>query len=217
MVRIFSLAIVFLFAEFLSAQDTVSVKIMRAEIINGDTVLCYDLKSVNIYEQRTFTSIKQKKRYSKLKRDVLKVYPYAKLAGERLRDYESRMDAMKNEREKKKFLKQVEQDLQDEFGDELTDLTITQGTILLTLVDRETGDTSYELVKQLRGTISAFFWQSLARLFGHNLKDGYDAGGDQEMIEDIILRIENGEYSLTELDIEKVRITPIPDMEPRSN
>ena len=195
MVRIFSLAIVFLFAEFLSAQDTVSVKIMRAEIINGDTVLCYDLKSVNIYERRTFTSIRVKKRYNKLKRDVLKVYPYAKLAGEKLRNYESRMDSMKNDREKKKFLKQVEQDLQDEFGAELTNLSITQGTILLTLIDRETGDTSYELVKQLRGTISAFFWQSLARLFGHNLKDGYDADGDQEMIEDIILRIENGEYS----------------------
>jgi hypothetical protein len=105
------------------------------------------------------------------------------------------MDSMKNAREKKKFLKQVEQDLQDEFGAELTNLSITQGTILLTLIDRETGDTSYELVKQLRGTISAFFWQSLARLFGHNLKDGYDADGDQEMIEDIILRIENGEYS----------------------
>jgi hypothetical protein len=168
---------------------------MRAEIINGDTVLCYDLKSVNIYERRTFTSIRVKKRYNKLKRDVLKVYPYAKLAGEKLRDYESRVDSMKNDREKKKFLKQVEQDLQDEFGAELTNLSITQGTILLTLIDRETGDTSYELVKQLRGTISAFFWQSLARLFGHNLKDGYDADGDQEMIEDIILRIENGEYS----------------------
>jgi len=195
MFRFFSIIVVLLLTGFASAQDSSSSKIIRAEIINGDTVLCYDLKSVNVYEQRTFTSIKQKKRYNKLKRDVLKVYPYAKLAGEKLRDYESRMDSMKNNREKKKFLKQVEQDLQDEFGAELTNLSITQGTILLTLIDRETGDTSYELVKQLRGTISAFFWQSLARLFGHNLKDGYDADGDQEMIEDIILRIENGEYS----------------------
>ena len=195
MFRFFSTIVVLLIATFSSAQGRSSLKIMRAEIINGDTVLCYDLKSVNVYEQRTFTSLKQKKSYNKLKRDVLKVYPYAKLAGEKLLEYESRMNSLKNDREKKKFLKQVEQDLQDEFGAELTNLSITQGTILLTLIDRETGDTSYELVKQLRGTISAFFWQSLARLFGHNLKDSYDADGDQEMIEDIILRIENGEYS----------------------
>ena len=195
MFRFFSTIVVLLIATFSSAQGRSSLKIMRAEIINGDTVLCYDLKSVNVYEQRTFTSLKQKKSYNKLKRDVLKVYPYAKLAGEKLLEYESRMNSLKNDREKKKFLKQVEQDLQDEFGAELTNLSITQGTILLTLIDRETGDTSYELVKQLRGTISAFFWQSLARLFGHNLKDGYDADGDQEMIEDIILRLENGEYA----------------------
>lgn len=217
MKKVLHITITLLCAGNLSAQDITSSKIVRAEIVDGDTILVQSLRTVHVYEPRTFSSKKEKRRYSKLKRDVLKVYPYAKLAGERLRDYESRMDAMKNEREKKKFLKQVEQDLQDEFGDELTDLTITQGTILLTLVDRETGDTSYELVKQLRGAFSAFFWQSLARLFGHNLKYGYDADGDQEMIEDIILRIENGEYSLTELDIEKVRITPIPHMEPRSN
>jgi len=217
MFRFFSTIVVLLIATFSSAQDRSSLKIMRAEIINGDTVLCYDLKSVNVYEQRTFTSLKQKKSYNKLKRDVLKVYPYAKLAGEKLLEYESRMNSLKNDREKKKFLKQVEQDLQDEFGAELTNLSITQGTILLTLIDRETGDTSYELVKQLRGTISAFFWQSLARLFGHNLKDSYDADGDQEMIEDIILRIENGEYSMTESDAEKRVMIPTPHMEPRSN
>ena len=190
MKKVLLIIITVLCAGNLSAQDITSSKIVRAEIVDGDTILVQSLRIVLVYEPRTFSSKKEKRRYSKLKRDILKVYPYAKLAGERLRDYESRMDVMKNEREKKKFLKQVEQDLQDEFGDELTDLTITQGTILLTLVDRETGDTSYELVKQLRGTISAFFWQSLARLFGHNLKDRYDADGDQEMIEDIILRIE---------------------------
>ncbi|MBL4624497.1 MAG: DUF4294 domain-containing protein [Flavobacteriales bacterium] len=202
---------VLLLAGNTSAQDTTLSKVLRAEIIDGDTVLFYDLRSVNIYEERVFASVREKKKYSRLKRDVMKVYPYAKLAGEKLREYESQMDSLKNDREKKKFLKQVEQDLQDEFGDELTNLSIKQGTILLTLVDRETGDTSYELVKQLRGVFSAFFWQSLARLFGHNLKDGYDSDGDQEMIEDIILRIENGEYSLTDAPM----IIPTPHMEPR--
>ena len=213
--RILSLVIFFLFVGLLSAQDNVPIKIMRAEIIEGDTVLFCDLKTVNVYEPRIFESVRKQRRYAKLKRDVLKVYPYAKLAGDKLQDYECRMDSMKNEQDKKKFLKQVEQDLQDDFGKELTNLTIKQGTILLTLIDRETGDTSYELVKQLRGTISAFFWQSLARLFGHNLKDGYDADGDQEMVEDIVLRIENGEYSLS--DAEKVITRPNTNMVSRTN
>jgi hypothetical protein len=203
---------VLLVAENISAQDTTVSKVLRAEVIDGDTILYYDLKGVNIYEQRTFASAKERKKYNKLKRDVLKVYPFAQLAGEKLNDYESQIDSMKSEREKKKFLKQVEQDLQHEFGDELTDLTITQGTILLTLVDRETGDTSYELVKQLRGTVSAFFWQGLARVFGHNLKDGYDPNGDQDMIEDIILRIENGEYSLSDNDVQQIPMSEWPNM-----
>ena len=107
MKKVLLITITLLCAGNLSAQDITSSKIVRAEIVDGDTILVQSLRIVLVYEPRTFSSKKEKRRYSKLKRDVLKVYPYAKLAGERLRDYESRMDVMKNEREKKKFLKLV--------------------------------------------------------------------------------------------------------------
>jgi hypothetical protein len=74
----------------------------------------------------------------------------------------------------------------------LRKLTFTQGRILIKLIDRETGHTTYEIVKELKGSLSAFFWQSVARIFGSNLKMEYDAKGDDRMIEDIVIRIENG-------------------------
>lgn len=90
-------------------------------------------------------------------------------------------------------MKQVEQELLVEFEDDLKQLTITQGRILIKLVDRETGSTSYELVKELRGTFSAFFWQTLARLFGSNLKSVYDPYGEDRLIEEIIFLIDRGQ------------------------
>jgi hypothetical protein len=82
--------------------------------------------------------------------------------------------------------------LKEQFGSELTSLTINQGRILIALIDRETGETSYELVEELRGKFSAFFWQGLARIFGHNLKTHYDPDGEQRDIENIVQQIELG-------------------------
>ena len=124
-----------------------------------------------------------------LKADYAKLI--AKLAGEKLRGYEGELAAIDSERKKKKFYKKVEKELKAEFGDELTKLTISQGRILIKLIDRETGDTSYELVSELRGNFSAFFWQGLARIFGHNLKSNYDPEGEDRMIEEIVQRIES--------------------------
>jgi hypothetical protein len=83
--------------------------------------------------------------------------------------------------------------LRAQFENELVNLTITQGKILIKLVDRETGNTTYEVLKELKGGFSAFIFQGIARLFGSNLKSEYDAKEEDRMIEDIIVRIENGQ------------------------
>jgi len=88
--------------------------------------------------------------------------------------------------------------LKRQFESDLKNLSISQGRILIKLIDRETGNTSYELVKDLRGGFQAFMWQSLARLFGSNLKDQYDAQNEDQLIESIILQIERGELSVTQ-------------------
>ena len=188
---------VFVFSLPLFSQvDERNGTVLHATVIEGDTVPLIYLPSCKVYDERNFRSKREERKYGKLKRDVMAVYPYAKLAGMKLDEYSAELATIESDRKRKKFMKQVEEELEEEFGNELRDLTISQGVILIKLIDRETGDTSYELVKELRGSFSAFFWQSLARIFGHNLKDQYDPEGEEEMIENIVLLIEDGVYAV---------------------
>ena len=175
------------------AQNEKKERKVRAKVESGDTVILGFLNPVYVTEN---WNPRQKKRYTrkylKLIRDVKKAYPYAKLAGDKLKEYEKDLSAIEKERDRRKFLDRVEDELRDEYEGDLKKLTITQGIILIKLVDRETGDTSYELVKQFRGSFSAFFWQSVARLFGHNLKLRYDPMGEDYLIEEVVQLIESG-------------------------
>ncbi len=90
-------------------------------------------------------------------------------------------------------MKEQEQLLREEFEDDIRHLTIRQGRLLIKLIDRETDKTSYELIKELKGSFSAFFWQTVARFFGENLKDQYDPAQEDKYIEEIVHRIENGQ------------------------
>ncbi|HMC98331.1 MAG TPA: DUF4294 domain-containing protein, partial [Flavobacteriales bacterium] len=107
------------------------------------------------------------------------------------------LSTIHNGRDQDLYVKLAEAELRAEFEGELKDLTVSQGRVLIKLVDRETGHTSYELVKELRGNFQAFIWQGLARLFGNDLKDEYDPFGDEAMIEAIVQRIERGELAVT--------------------
>lgn len=162
-------------------------------IINNDTLAHFELPEVIIIPPYKFSSKKQKRRYSRLVKNLKKVYPYAKMANEALAKINYEIDSIDSKRVAKKHIKQVDKELQEKYGDELKKLTISQGRLLIKLIDRETGSTSYELVKELRGSFSAFMWQSLARLFGENLKEEYDALEEDKMIEHIVQLIENGQ------------------------
>lgn len=157
-------------------------------LLNGDTVCV--LEPVYCF---AFKNKKEAEKYWKLVRNVKKVYPYAKLANYRLKQLNESLAKIPTERHRKAYVKTVETQMKAEFKEELMKMTISQGRILIKLIDRETGNTSYQLVKDLRGSFSAFFWQGIARIFGNNLKDKYDATGDDKMIEDIINRIDRGQ------------------------
>ena len=164
---------------------------------NGDTV-----PTILLPEQRVdgYTSAKARReamRYDRMVRNVLKVYPYARVSAELLQEYEQDLSTIHNGRDQDLYVKLAEAELRAEFEGELKDLTVSQGRVLIKLVDRETGHTSYELVKELRGNFQAFIWQGLARLFGNDLKDEYDPFGDEAMIEAIVQRIERGELAVT--------------------
>ncbi len=162
-----------------------------AKIVDGDTVPVVILDEVNVSAYR-IVKRGEFRRMQRLIRYVKKVYPFAKLAGIKLKEYNEILLQVEDKKERKKILKQAEKDLQEEFGDELRKLTFSQGKILIKLIDRETGDSSFDLVKDLRGGFTAFFYQTFARLFGYNLKTKYDPGGTDATIELIVRMIENG-------------------------
>jgi hypothetical protein len=162
---------------------------------NGDTLPVVNLTSFTVTETRSFASKREERKWSRLKRDVAKVYPYSKLAGIKLKHYNDLMIG-KSEREQKRLMEKAEDEIKSEFEKDVRDMTLNQGRILIKLIDRETGNTSYNLVKDLRGTFQAFFWQSLARIFKTNLKESYNpaANTEDKMIEDIIQSIEDGSF-----------------------
>jgi hypothetical protein len=176
-----------------SIAQTQDIYVARAVVIDGDTLWVAELDEVYIFPTKKFKNRRERRRYTRLIYNVKKAYPWAKLAGEKLADVEIHLATLETEKEQKDYMKQIEDELLSDYKDDLKKLTITQGRILIKLVYRETGDTSYELVEELRGKLSAFFWQALARLFGSNLKSEYDPQGEDRLIEEIVLLIENGQ------------------------
>jgi hypothetical protein len=165
-----------------------------AEVINGDTIPSIRLPEIWVYAEYTYKNKKQYEAWTRTKYNVKKVYPYAILAAAKLKEYNRILEKMPDERTRKAYMKTVEKELKAEFEEPLKDLSITQGKILLKLIDRETGNSSYDLVKDLRGGFQAFMWQSVARLFGSNMKDEYDPTGEDIMIERSIKLIEAGQF-----------------------
>ena len=187
------LTIIMLFLGQLKAQPLKdSLNVLEMIVVDGDTIPMFRFPAVNVLPPITFKNERQKKKYGRLKRYVVKVYPYAEVAGEMLKDFDDTLKTIKSEVKRDRYMKKVEKELKAEFEGELKKLTIKQGIILVKLIDRETGTTSYDLIKSFRGSFSAFVWQSLARLFGSNLKLEYDPEGEDALIEEIVQEIEHG-------------------------
>jgi len=184
----------FLLSGFAKAQEEIQTKriVTYARVVDGDTIPYYDLATINVRSTRVFMSEKDKRNFDKLVRNVKKVYPYAKLAGMKLREYNDILAKAPNDGERRRIMKRAEQEIKTQFGGELKNLTFSQGKILIKLLYRETGSSSYALVQELRGKFVAFFYQAFARLFGYNLKVTYDPEGEDKPIEIIVGLIEKG-------------------------
>lgn len=168
---------------------------LLGKVVDEDTIPLVNLAPVAVYSTLSPDAAGNLKAYMKLKRDVLRAYPYARLAASQLKFINDSIARIPSEKAQKKFLKIHEKELKSQFEKDLKKLTVTQGRILIKLIDRETGSTSYALVKELRGSLQAFFWQGLARLFGSNLKSEYDKQGEDQLIESIVQQIERGELT----------------------
>jgi len=177
-----------------SQQDTsVNSYYLPATIEKGDTTYQFNFEPVVIVPEREFKNNKDKERYGRLIYNVKKVYPFAKEAKKRLEEINTNLGKIKNEKERKNYLKIAEKQMFDEFTDDIENMSFSQGKILLKLIDRETGSTTYTIIKQYKGSFSAVFWQGIARMFSANLKTEYDMDGEDKMIGEIVFKIENGQ------------------------
>lgn len=148
------------------------------------------LKEVVLFQPLRFKSMTELREYVILRNRTLRVYPYAKLAADRLDTLSMRLQNIKNKRQKKIYIKRVEKFIYDEFEEELKKLSRSQGRILIKLVHRQTGATTHELIKDLRNGWKAMVYQTTASLFKLSLKDTYDPEKIYEdfLIEDILQR-----------------------------
>ncbi|MFP4620263.1 MAG: DUF4294 domain-containing protein [Bacteroidales bacterium] len=177
-------------------KDTLQIKdkhLVRAKEVDGKTLASVELQEVVVFPEIEFDSRRKYRKYQKLIKDLKKVYPYAQKAKYKLIRMEQEFRQLESEKARQQYIKNVEKELKDEFKDDIKKMTITQGRLLLKLIDRETGNTSYHLLEELKGNFSAFFWQTVARVFGHDLKAQYDPDGQDWMIERIVTLIEHNQ------------------------
>ena len=188
---------IILFSTFFSLVQGQLIEIDSNEaedffVIEGDTILQskIELKEVIVFQPLKFLSFEEAKRYVILRNRIYKVYPYAKLASDRLNVLNERLDQITSERKKRMYLKRIESFIYEEFEQELKKLSRSQGRILIKLVHRQTGNTTHQLVKELRNGWRAFIYQTTASLFKLSLKDTYTPEEIYEdyLIEDILQR-----------------------------
>jgi hypothetical protein len=159
---------------------------------DGVTLPEVEIKEVTVMAPPRFAKKSDFRKYERLVNNLKRVYPYAVIVRSRLNQVNEAMKNINTEKERKDYMRSVEKDVFAEYEDDMREMTITQGRLLIKLIDRETQNTSYTLIKDYRGKLAAAFWQGIARIFGTNLKEEYDPYGDDSLIESIILEIEAG-------------------------
>lgn len=166
-------------------------EVVRSRIVKGDTIPYVLLDEVivkgKIHNARWYKRHNQ--RNIRLEYNVRKVYPYARIAAAKVNEIEDKLTKITKESERRKVVKEEYAQLMKTFKTPLMKLSITQGRILIRLIYRETSHTSFAHIREYRGTVNAYFWQSIALLFGNNLKAAYDPNGEDAEIEEIVQKI----------------------------
>lgn len=192
MVRIFFVILwVLFYANALKAQQIV----VPATVVHGDTLPHLNLEEVNVFGKKL--DKRQYRRYTRrqerLEYNVRKVYPYAQIAARKIREIDTRISTVSDRKKRKQIIKEEYGEMMKTFRKPLTRLSITQGRILIRLIYRETNNSAFAHIKEYKGSVNAYFWQSIALLFGNNLKADYEPYGKDADIEEIVLAIRRGE------------------------
>ncbi|WP_212003463.1 DUF4294 domain-containing protein [Chitinophaga sp. HK235] len=161
---------------------------LHAVVVGTDTIPVITLAIFDVVDRMPKALRKEKERYNRLRNAVYVTYPYARTAARLLQDVNGRLATM-SKRERKEFLASKEKEMKAQFGDKLQNLSVYQGKVLMKLINRETGQNCYEIIKELKGGFNARLWQTVAFFFGGNLKSEYDKQEDHD-IEVIVQELE---------------------------
>lgn len=161
---------------------------------NGVVMPEIEIKEVTVVGRPSKESSRRSefRKYERLIYNLKKVYPYAVVVRQRLEEVNNEMRLLDSDKSRREYIKEFEKNVFGEYEDDIRQMTITQGRLLIKLIDRETQNTSYELIRDYRGGFTAAFWQGIARIFGTNLKEQYDPYGEDALIEILIWEIESG-------------------------
>lgn len=182
---------ILLFAQIEAEEEQDSTHVIYI-IVEGDSIpkSAINLNEVLLLHRLKFDTDEERKTYLTLRRKTIKVYPYAKLAAERLEALNSRLNSLQNAGEKRRYARIIQKYIEEEFSEELKKLTKTEGQILVKLIHRQTGNTTFDLIKNLRSGWRAFWFNNTALLFNISLKEEFDPWMVKEdyLIEDILER-----------------------------
>ena len=176
-----------IYAQQTGINDTIKT---QAVIYDGDTLEMKTLEFVFIYAKLTSAQVAANAKYNRLRNAVYVTYPYARRAGSVMNDINEKMVNVKSKEERKNYIRSREKELKKEFSDPLTNLSVYQGKVLMKLINRETGNNCYEIIKEYKGGITARLYQTVAFFFDSNLKQSYDADTDDATIEHIVKEVQ---------------------------
>ncbi len=168
-------------------NDTLQV---TAVIYEGDTISSTYLHNLYIYTHLTDAQREARAKYNRLRNAVYVTYPYARKAGIVLNDINDKLASISNKKERKKYINSREKELKKEFTTPLTNLSVYQGKILMKLINRETGNNCYEIIKEYQGGLTARLYQTVAFFFNSNLKQPYDAKNEDMVIERLVHEVQ---------------------------
>ena len=176
-----------MYAQQTGKNDTIQT---LAIIYDGDTLELKTLEFVFVYAKLSPAQVKAIAKYNRLRNAVYVTYPYARRAGMVMNDINAKLVAVNEKEERKKYIRSREKELKKEFSDPLTNLSVYQGKVLMKLINRETGNNCYEIIKEYKGGVTARLYQTVAFFFDSNLKQSYDADTDDATIEKIVKEVQ---------------------------
>ncbi len=188
---------VLLFVLFISTKNNITVAqtgvndtiLVSMVVYNGDTMEAKTLVDVSVAAYLTKKQVEANAKWTRLRNAVYVTYPYAKRAGAVLNDINLKLTNVTDKKLRKDYIKSREKELKKEFTDPLTNLSVYQGKVLMKLINRETGNNCYEIIKEYKGGVTARLYQTVAFFFDSNLKQSYNASGDDAAIEKIVIEV----------------------------